>query len=228
MISIVILTHNRLDKLQTCVQSIRQTTFVPYEIIIVDNASTDGTGAWILQQVKDSIISDTCNVFGIYRQFNEGVCSRNYGFDIARYPFIAQIDDDVIMRPGWDKISLDYFNNQNIGMVGPQGGLIDGWLNLHVFQHNDSYVDFLTGYFFVMRNCGIRYDTKFNPFWHEELHLSLQFKERGYKLRMIPNYVCVHASARQGEVDWQVHDRNFNYVRDEWKDKTDVLRLGGR
>jgi glycosyltransferase involved in cell wall biosynthesis len=41
--SIVILTYNQLEYIKLCIESIRKYTAVPYEIIIVDNASNDGT-----------------------------------------------------------------------------------------------------------------------------------------------------------------------------------------
>lgn len=44
--SIIIPTYNGLKLLEACVESIRQHTASPYEIIVVDNASTDDTAAF--------------------------------------------------------------------------------------------------------------------------------------------------------------------------------------
>lgn len=44
--SIIIPTYNRLGLLRSCVESIRAHTRSPYEIIVVDNASDDGTEAY--------------------------------------------------------------------------------------------------------------------------------------------------------------------------------------
>lgn len=220
MISIVILTHNRLNSLKRCIESIRQNTIEDYEIIVVDNASKDGTKEYLQSEMSDSFRV-------VFNEVNEGVCARNKGFEIARGEYIAQIDSDVQMLPYWDIISLKYFKDEKVGGVGQQGGLVNGWLNLEVFKHNDSYVDFLTGFYMMLRKDDIYYSEKFNPFWHEELHLSFQYKEKGWKLRMLKEQVCVHVSERRENINWEIHDRNLKYVYDGWKDNQDILRLGG-
>ena len=49
--SIVILSYNTLELTKTCIESIRAyTRDVPYEIIIVDNGSTDGSVKWLKRQ----------------------------------------------------------------------------------------------------------------------------------------------------------------------------------
>ncbi|EOP74447.1 hypothetical protein IIQ_05053 [Bacillus cereus VD118] len=46
--SIIILTHNQLQYTKECIQSIRTYTVEQeYELIVVDNASTDGTVEWL-------------------------------------------------------------------------------------------------------------------------------------------------------------------------------------
>ena len=222
MISCVILTHNRLTSLQRCIRSIIANTTVPYEIIVVDNASNDGTTEWLTSLP----LYPEGKLLVIKNSKNEGVCSRNRGFEMAQFPYVAQIDDDVTMLSNWDTASLKYFDDDKVGLIGQQGGLVNGWLNLEVYKHNNSYVDFVTGYYMMMKRVGIYYDLRFDPFWHEELHLSFQFKEQGYKLRMIKEPVCVHLSERR-DVDWEIHDRNLHYVYDQWKENSEILRLGG-
>ncbi len=41
--SIVIVTHNQLEYTRQCLDSVRRLTDEPYELIVVDNGSTDGT-----------------------------------------------------------------------------------------------------------------------------------------------------------------------------------------
>ena len=226
MISIVVLTMNRLESLKRCIKSIEENTTMPYEIIVVDNASSDGTGVWILSKVRDSILSDKCNFTGIYNQENEGVIARNKGFRIAKGDILLQVDDDVIVHPSWDTTVLEPFNDPKVGCVGVQGGIIHEWLSMNVWESNNGYVDFLTGYCYALRNIGVYYDERFGRLWHEELWLTLKFKELGYKLRVVP-MVCTHASQRTGEVEWCLHDRNLKYVYDKWKDNLEILRLGG-
>lgn len=222
MVSIVILTRNRKNFLKQCLDSIISRTSLDYEIIVVDNASTDGT---------TELLQNYPKVIHLKLPENIGVIARNKGFEIAKGEYVAQIDDDVVMMPNWLENSLKYFDDPKVGMCGPQGGLIvpdnNTWLNLEVFKSNNSYVDFLTGFYMLFKNIGLSYDQKFGAFWHEELDLSLQAKFLGYRLRTIQEFVCVHNSQRRGDIDWELHDKNKSYVYDKWKDKLDILRLGG-
>ena len=47
LVSVIILTHNQLDATKDCVESIRRHTPESYEIIFVDNGSTNGSLSWL-------------------------------------------------------------------------------------------------------------------------------------------------------------------------------------
>ena len=217
MFSIVVLTHNRLPHLMACLKSIRDNTKQPYEIIVVDNASTDGTKEYLVYQKDIELVN---------LSENRGVVARNYGFALAKYPLIAQVDDDVTLLPNWDNYILEEFGDigDDIGAVGPQGGLIKSWMNLSVHEDVSNYVDFLTGFFWVFRNIGLRYDEEFGKFWHEELDLSLQYKAKGYRLKVIKKPVCSHNCQRTEEVDWTLHNKNKEYVYNKWEDRFNYIR----
>ncbi len=222
MISVVVLTYNRLERLKRCLDSIKGSTTEPHEIIVVNNASTDGTTEFLESQ-KGSMLHP------IHLDKNYGVVARNHGFDFATGSFIAQIDDDVVVLPGWDVRCLEMFSSDpTIGLIGQQGGLIKIWMDIHsnVNQTRNGYVDYMTGFCMMMRNVGIRYDEKFAPFWHEELDLSLQFKNMGFRLYKVDG-LCIHHSARNAPVDWGIHNRNLDYANEKWRDKVVNLDLEG-
>ena len=222
MVSIVVLTHNRLGRLQRCLDSIKGFTNEPNEIIVVNNASTDGTTEFLESQ-KGPMFHP------IHLDQNWGVIARNHGFDFATGNFIAQVDDDVEVLPGWEGKCLACFNKDpSIGLVGQQGGIIKVWMDVHshVNQTRNGYVDYMTGFCMMMRNVGLRYDETFAPFWHEELDLSLQFKYMGLRLFRVDG-LCQHHSARSTPVDWEVHDRNLAYANKKWKDRIVNLDLEG-
>lgn len=222
MISIIVLTYNRLPVLKNCLDSIFLNTENTFEVIVVNNASTDHTSIYV-----ESLRKSHNNLLLINTKENLGVIARNLGIEMAKGEYIAQIDDDVIMFSEWDIIALSCFNDKElIGAVGAQGGIIDEWLSTVVYKTNDGYVDFLTGFFWMFRNVGLKYDEKFGKFWHEELDLSLQLKFAGYRLKTLsPTVVCSHQSLRTGEVDWGLHNRNLEYVRTKWRDKIKELNL---
>jgi glycosyltransferase involved in cell wall biosynthesis len=219
MLSIVILTYNRLNSLKNCIDSVIKHTKSPYEIIVVNNNSNDGTKEY-LDTLK--------NITALNLDNNYGVIARNRGFKIAKGEIIAQTDDDVIMHDGWDTTVLNCFNSDSsIGMVGVQGGLINNWMDYEVYKHNNGYVDFLTGFFIAFKNVGLIFDEVLGKFWEEDSDLSFQFKAAGHKIKLIP-MVCTHVSQRTGPIDWDLHNGNRDYVRNKWEDKLDKLRLGGK
>lgn len=218
-ISVVVLTYNRLTSLKNTITSIQRHTSIPYELLVVNNNSTDGTTEYLNGQL---------GIKAIHMPNNIGVVARNRAFVQATGDLIAQVDDDVSLSSGWDTTITKYFENSNVGMVGVQGGLIHKWMDLSVHQHSNNYVDFLTGFFLVFKNCGLMYDEEFGKFWHEELDLSLQFKSAGYKLMVHTGpTVCSHASLRDSPVDWELHNRNLDRVRTKWGDKLPQLSLEG-
>lgn len=110
MISVVILTHNRLPFLRECVRSIRANAYPDYEVIIVDNASTDGTrneftdspGVRVVRFENDAELS-TC---------------RNAGIDAARGGIIAFTDDDCVVEKDWlARIEADLKEHDAVGGV---------------------------------------------------------------------------------------------------------------
>ncbi|MDD5556440.1 MAG: glycosyltransferase family 2 protein [bacterium] len=93
MISVVILTHNRLPMLRACVESIRANDFPDYEIVIVDNASTDGTPEYAGRLAGARVVR--------FEENMDLATSRNAGIDAARGDIIAFTDDDCVVERDW-------------------------------------------------------------------------------------------------------------------------------
>ena len=85
-VSVIIPTYNRKNLLKRALHSVSNQTFVPQEIIVVDDGSSDGTKDWVLERFPD--------VRYIY-QDNSGVSSaRNSGIKEAIGSWIAFLDSD--------------------------------------------------------------------------------------------------------------------------------------
>lgn len=122
----MVLTHNRLVALRECLVRIETgTREQDREIIVVDNGSTDGTHDWLIRNWHDSsqteIVGNVDRRTSCFRPSNEGVCARNHAIDIARGEIIAQVDDDVLVTPGWDEVLLAPFDDSTIGATGQHG-----------------------------------------------------------------------------------------------------------
>ena len=103
-IAVVVLTHNRLHLLQKCVDNVlSKTSDATREIVIWDNASTDGTGDYLasLNDARIRTITSPENVGqnGYARAFRETTA-----------PYMIELDDDVVAAPeGWDATLRDAF-----------------------------------------------------------------------------------------------------------------------
>ena len=85
-VSVIIPTYNRKSLLKRALHSVNTQTFVPQEIIVVDDGSSDGTKGWVLEKFP--------YVRYIY-QDNSGVSSaRNVGIKEAKGSWIAFLDSD--------------------------------------------------------------------------------------------------------------------------------------
>ena len=85
-VSVIIPTYNRKHTLKRAIQSVHLQSLPPFEIIVVDDGSNDGTKEWVRQKYP--------NVKYIYQE-NSGVSSaRNKGIKIARGDWIALLDSD--------------------------------------------------------------------------------------------------------------------------------------
>jgi glycosyltransferase involved in cell wall biosynthesis len=92
--SVVIPTYNRVRMLKQALDSVAGQTFNDYEIVVVDDASPDGTAEFLA-----GVPSERCRF--VVNQANRGVSySRNRGCAQARGEFIVFLDDDDAFRPG--------------------------------------------------------------------------------------------------------------------------------
>ncbi len=112
MTSIVILSYNTCNLLQQCIQSIRKCTKKgSYEIIVVDNGSSDGSVAWILSQPDIKPIINAENL-----GFPKGC---NQGMEIANGTEILLLNSDVVVTPYWlDNMRSILYLDDKIGAVG--------------------------------------------------------------------------------------------------------------
>jgi len=91
LISVIIPTFNRRDFLVAAVDSVVSQTFGDFELIVVDDGSTDGTGD-VMARYADRVIYVV--------QENRGVsAARNHGIDLARGEYISFLDSDDLWMP---------------------------------------------------------------------------------------------------------------------------------
>ena len=98
LISVITLTHNKLDVTRKCLSSWLRTAYSPWELIVVENASTDGTREWLKGCARGAGDAGV-RVEPIWNARNIG-CStaRNQGIEKAKGSLVVFVDNDVALR----------------------------------------------------------------------------------------------------------------------------------
>ncbi len=140
--SIVILTHNKLELTKECVDSIKEyTTDVPYEIIIVDNNSTDGTVEWLKEQNNIKVLYNDENL-GFPKGCNQGINLAEIDNDILL------LNNDVIVTKNWLKnMQIALYSQEDIGSVGCVTNNCSNYQQINVSYNNIAELhDFASSY----------------------------------------------------------------------------------
>ncbi len=99
-VSIVILSFNGKELLQHCLKSLENQTYTDYEIVIIDNGSSDGTNDAIEQYMQGSSLADKTAMFRI--EVNNGVAGGySEGLRNAHSEYIALLNNDTEPKPEW-------------------------------------------------------------------------------------------------------------------------------
>lgn len=109
-LSIVIPTYNRLSRLSNTIVQIRTNVSVPFELVIVDGASTDGTREFLAGDGGLHVVLETRRE-GAVRAFNKG-------FRAAKGKYIMWLNDDAYPLPGSVEAAMEMIqSHDDIGMV---------------------------------------------------------------------------------------------------------------
>lgn len=132
--SIVIVTHNQLAYTRQCLESIRFFTEEPYELIVVDNGSTDGTVPWLRRQTDVRLIENPEN-----RGFPAAV---NQGLQSAGGRQMVLLNNDTLVTTGWLRRMLEACRQDSrIGLVGPCSNNVSGPQQIAVSYRHLSDMD---------------------------------------------------------------------------------------
>jgi GT2 family glycosyltransferase/tetratricopeptide (TPR) repeat protein len=117
--SIIVLTHNLLPYTRLCLDSVRRFTDEPYEVIVVDNASADGTPEYLESLAGVTLIRNATN-----RGFP---AAANQGLRAARGRQALLLNNDTVVTTGWLRRMLDALHaDPAVGLVGPCSNQVSG------------------------------------------------------------------------------------------------------
>ena len=106
-ISIIVPMYNSIKTIEKLIQSIECQTYKNYELILVDDGSTDGTYEYVCKIIKDR------ENMHVYKKENSGPgLTRKYGFDRSNGDLLFFVDsDDWVTNKDVFKNIVDIFNN---------------------------------------------------------------------------------------------------------------------
>jgi GT2 family glycosyltransferase len=116
LVSVVIVTFNNLKYTKLCAESIYAKTAYPnFELIIVDNASTDET-----QDYLKHLKNQHDNIKIILNKENLGFASaNNMGIKESKGRYVILLNNDTIVTKGWMNGLIKHLRSPKVGLVGP-------------------------------------------------------------------------------------------------------------
>jgi len=230
-ISVVIGTYNRKSFLKAAIESVRSNNItVPYEIIVVDGGSTDGSIQWLARQ-KD-IISIIQHNHGTYR--GNPIPRRswgyfmNLGFKCAQGKYILMISDDALIHP--DAIMKGYQHAENLISQGHKVGAVAFyWRN---WPDQDKYWAGLTlgDKMFVNHGLYLReaaevvgwIDEEHYQFYHADGDICLKMWGRDYEVIDCPEAFVEHfthansrarkSNLKRQQEDWEMYLKRWTGI----------------
>lgn len=221
MVSIIISNYNgvKLGILQDCLKNFVKTDYPNYEIILVDNASSDDSievAEKILKKAKKfKIVKNPVNVYSqglnLGLSASEGEFVGYFGNDTAleknyfqklidgfnRYPKLALVQGKV----------LRYYDHSFIDTVGESvdiygNPVTEGYHAKDKGQYdNEAEILSATGTACLIKKSALKNVGNFDPTYgigYEDLDLSLRIRAQGFEIRRIPSAICFH---KKGKTD---------------------------
>lgn len=116
-VSVVVVTYNNIELTQVCLSSLTEASqYDNLEIIVVDNASQDGSPAYLTQWAGEA-----ANRKLILNPDNRGfAAANNQGLAVASGKYMVLLNNDTFVTPGWVRTLISHMRRDpSIGIIGP-------------------------------------------------------------------------------------------------------------
>jgi GT2 family glycosyltransferase len=216
MLAVVVLNWNRRDDLLECLHSLRHSLYSPLEIIVVDNASSDGS--------PDAVRATFPDILLLHSPTNIGLSANNLGIRAALdngADYVLLLNNDTYVTPECLPHLVEAAEtHRDAGILSPRicyyshpaviwydGGVLRTgpglWETSHLNQRTlasetpdqPRHVDYISGCAMLLRRRVIEaiggIDERFFGYW-EDVDLSLRARRAGFPLLHVPIALVYH------------------------------------
>lgn len=237
-ISVVVCTYNGARTIRDCLEGVRELEYPDFELIVVDDGSTDGTGE----------LAEACGA-RVIRTENRGLSSaRNLGLEMATGEIVAYLDDDARPDPHWLTYLADTFQSGDYVAVGgpnlvpPEDGRVAQCVAnapggpVHVLL-SDREAEHLPGCNLAIRTAALRAIGGFDPTFRvagDDVDVCWRLQERGGRLGYSPAAMVWHHRRNSVAAYWKQqrgYGRAEALLEEKWPEKYNTMghpTWGGR
>ena len=234
--AIVVLSYNALQYTRECIESIRATCpQSAYEIIVIDNASNDGSVQW-LKKEQDIILLCNEENAGFPAGCNQGIKLAQKDSDI----FL--LNNDTVLPPNalfWLRMGL--YEKENVGATGSVSNCVSNFQQVQwncqtkdefltaAAQNNlpmarpYEYRIYLVGFAMLIKRKALEkvgyLDEIFSPGTYEDNDMGFKLCEKGYEVILCRNSFIYHYGSGGGSntQKWNnLYTRNAAKLADKW------------
>ena len=247
-ISIIIPVFNKVDYTKKCIGSIYLNTpgSLNFEVLVVDNASTDGTKEYLEEQ---NVLHE--NLFVISNEKNEGFAkANNQAVQRAKGSYLMFLNNDTEVQKGWLESLLNTIeSDDSIGAVGSKLIYPDGTIQhagviivdnpkeenslvaSHVFVNQPSdfplaneirtYQSLTAASLLIKKNIFEKVRGFDENYWngYEDVDLCFKIGELGYSLVYQPGSIVLHHESKSGPERFSKVAHNVELLNKKWLNK---------
>ncbi|MDR1554254.1 MAG: glycosyltransferase family 2 protein [Prevotellaceae bacterium] len=212
-VSIIIVNYNTKTLLKQCLKSVfDNTTDISFEVIVVDNSSTDGSQQMIKDEFQNVILIESSENIGFGR-------ANNLGAKAAKGKYLMLLNSDTVLVNNAIKILFDFIdknpaagicggnlfdeNKKPIHSYSKMPGIMQEIKRLLFIPDTDYFnctnkpkkVGYVTGADLMIRSDIFNQLNGFDSdffMYYEESELTYRVKKEGYKVYSVPQAEIIH------------------------------------
>ncbi|CAN5425673.1 hypothetical protein BH09PAT4_BH09PAT4_03100 [soil metagenome] len=230
-VSIVIPVYNKKAYTLACLSSLTANVgkHIRYEVVIIDNDSTDGTRA-ALAKIPGLAYKHNKKNMGFVDACNQGA-------KMAKGEYIVFLNNDTLVQKGWLESLLDTIVRDGVGIVGSKlvypsnklqeaGGIVFSDASGNNYGRDDSPEDYKYNYVRSVDYCSgasiiIRknfffelggFDRLYAPAYYEDTDLSFATRKAGLQVLYQPKSVIYHVEGGTAGTDLSTGFKRFQAI----------------